>query len=75
MIKPVSAELDFPGHIFGLPELPIPSTSHIKHRYDPIVEQFTNLLMQDGKKSKAQRVGQSVPLVFGDPSTSSMALF
>ena len=52
------------GHIFGLPRLPIPSTSHIKHRYDPVIEQVTNLLMQDGKKSKAQRVGQSVPLFF-----------
>ena len=52
------------GHIFGLPELPLPSKSHIKHRYDAIVEQFTNLMMQDGKKARAQTVGQSVPLLF-----------
>lgn len=50
------------GHLFGLPELPLPSKQHIKHRYDPIVEQFTNLLMQDGKLSRAQRVRPSVPL-------------
>lgn len=70
MINPetkVLEEAESEGHIFGLPELPIPSTSHIKHRYDPIIEQVTNLLMQDGKKSKAQRVGQSVPLFLADP--------
>ncbi len=50
------------GQIFGLPELPLPSKSHLKHRYDPIVEQVTNLLMQDGKKSIAQRVRPSVSL-------------
>jgi small subunit ribosomal protein S7 len=72
IINPESGALEqveSQGHIFGLPELPIPSTSHIKHRYDPVVEQVTNLLMQDGKKSKAQRVGQSVPLSFADSST------
>ncbi|KAL9075873.1 MAG: hypothetical protein Q9161_001266 [Pseudevernia consocians] len=55
MIKPESAEVQNQGHIFGLPELPLPSTSHLKRRYDPIVHQVTNLLMQDGKLSKAQR--------------------
>ena len=50
------------GHLFGLPDLPLPSKQHIRHRYDPIVEQFTNLLMQDGKLSRAQRVRPSVPL-------------
>lgn len=50
------------GHKFGLPELPIPSNSNIKHRYDPVVAQVTNLLMKDGKKSVAQRVGSSVSL-------------
>lgn len=56
MINPESAEVQNEGHIFGLPELPLPSTSHLKHRYDPIIHQVTNLLMQDGKLSKAQRV-------------------
>lgn len=56
MIDPESAEVQNQGHIFGLPELPLPSTSHLKHRYDPVIHQVTNLLMQDGKLSKAQRV-------------------
>jgi small subunit ribosomal protein S7 len=51
------------GHKFGMPELPLSSTSHIKHRYDPVVLQVTNLLMKDGKKSVAQRVGSSVSLL------------
>ena len=58
------AELESSGHIYGLPDLPLPSTSHIKHRYDPVVKQVTNLLMQDGKLSVAQRVRPSVPLFF-----------
>lgn len=44
------------GHKYGLPELPIPSNMRVKHRYDPVVEQMTRLIMQDGKLSKAQRV-------------------
>ena len=62
MIKPEPAEDQKEGHIFGLPELPLPNHSHLKHRYDPVVHQFTNLLMKDGKLSKAQRVRPSVPL-------------
>lgn len=53
-------EVEKRGHKFGLPELPLPSNAHLKHRYDPIVEQVTNLMMRDGKKSVAQRVGPSV---------------
>ena len=44
------------GHKFGLPELPIQSINNMKHRYDPVVVQVTNLLMQDGKLSVAQTV-------------------
>lgn len=44
------------GHKYGVPEVPIPSGMHLKHRYHPVLEQITNLLMKDGKKSKAQRV-------------------
>lgn len=51
------------GHIFGLPELPLQSQLNMKHRYDPVVQQVTNLLMRDGKLSKAQRVSPSVPLL------------
>jgi len=46
--------VDF-GHKFGLPELPIPASSNLKYRYDPIIVQVTNLIMKDGKKSVAQR--------------------
>jgi small subunit ribosomal protein S7 len=47
-------------HKFGLPLLPIPARSQMKNRYEPIVTQITNLLMRDGKKSVAQRVGPSL---------------
>ena len=63
LINPQSTEMQSPGHIYDLPELPLPRTSHLKHRYEPVVEQFTNLLMQDGKKSVAQRVRPSVSLL------------
>lgn len=53
----------FQGHIFDLPALPLPPNSNLKHRYDPIVKQFTNLMMRDGKLSKAQRVYPSLPLI------------
>ena len=75
MIHPDSAEVQNPGHIFGLPELPLPSTSHLKHRYDPVVHQVTNLLMEDGKLSKAQRVRPSVPLLMKRPQGVQSQLF
>ncbi|KAK3316374.1 ribosomal protein S7 domain-containing protein [Apodospora peruviana] len=52
-INPADASIE--GHKFGLPELPLPSDKHVKHRYDPIVDQMTRLLMEDGKLGKAQR--------------------
>ena len=51
------------GHQFGLPALPLENRSHIRHRYEPIVKQVTNLLMRDGKLSVAQRVCPSVHLI------------
>lgn len=45
-----------PGLKFEMPSLPLPKDGHVKHRYDPVVEQITNLLMRHGKKSVAQRV-------------------
>ena len=45
-----------PGLKFEMPVLPLPKDGHVKHRYDPVVEQVTNLLMRHGKKSVAQRV-------------------
>lgn len=43
------------GHKFPLPTLPLPSNAHKDYRYDPVVRQVTNLLMQHGKLSVAQR--------------------
>ncbi|KAI8234184.1 37S ribosomal protein S7 [Colletotrichum sp. SAR 10_86] len=43
------------GHKFPLPVLPLPPHSHLKSRYHPMIDQLTNLMMRDGKKSLAQR--------------------
>ena len=45
------------GHKFPLPARPIPASDchKDKYRYDLIVNQVTNLIMQDGKKAAAQR--------------------
>lgn len=45
-----------PGLKFDMPTLPLPKDGHLKHRYDDVVEQVTNLMMRHGKKSAAQRV-------------------
>ncbi|TDZ39399.1 37S ribosomal protein S7 [Colletotrichum spinosum] len=42
-------------HKFPLPQLPLPPHSHLKQRYHPVLDQLTNLMMRDGKKSLAQR--------------------
>lgn len=44
-----------PGLKFEAPEN-LPKTENFRKRYETIVEQFTKLLMQDGKLSKAQNV-------------------
>jgi small subunit ribosomal protein S7 len=48
------------GQNYGLPDLPLPPTSNLHYRYDPVISQVTNLLMKHGKLSVAQRVGSSV---------------
>ncbi|KAI9841368.1 MAG: hypothetical protein M1837_000751 [Sclerophora amabilis] len=55
LVSTADTSVDVRGHKFDLPELPLPSNAHIKHRYDPLVKQVTNLLMRDGKLSVAQR--------------------
>lgn len=45
-----------PGLKFEMPTLPLPKGGHVQRRYDPVVDQVTNLLMRHGKKSVAQRV-------------------
>ncbi|KAH8811959.1 30S ribosomal protein-like protein S7 [Xylogone sp. PMI_703] len=80
----------FPGHRFGVPDLPLPPMSHLHYRYDPVVAQVTTLLMKDGKKSVAQRnmsyilnhlrtappptVNPSKPLVPGSPPPHHLPL-
>ena len=62
MISFEDTGIETEGHKFGLPELPLKSDAHIKYRYDPVVKQVTNLLMEDGKLSVAQRVRPSAHL-------------
>lgn len=50
------------GHKFPLPELPLAPFSNRKERYDPIVDQVTNLMMKHGRLSAAQRVGHTLSL-------------
>lgn len=52
-----------PGAKFPLPELPLPENSRLQHRYSPIVEQVTNIIMLHGKKTQAQRVLNQVLLI------------
>jgi len=64
-------QLESFGHKFGLPTLPIQSMDNMKHRYDPMVVQVTNLLMQDGKLSVAQTVRrQSLWPILAHPANS-----
>ena len=44
------------GLKFDLPSVPAGRQKHVKRRYDGVVEQVTNMIMRDGKKSVAQRV-------------------
>ncbi|KAF6803810.1 37S ribosomal protein S7, mitochondrial [Colletotrichum sojae] len=55
--RPEDVEVEEPvrGHKFPLPILPLPPHSHLKSRYHPVLDQLTNLMMRDGKKSLAQR--------------------
>jgi hypothetical protein len=56
-----AAGLDYPdagvGHKFPLPN---PEnwkvTDHMRRRYDPVVDQFTKMIMRDGKLARAQKV-------------------
>lgn len=43
------------GFKFHMPP-PLPRTENVRSRYDPVVEQFTKLMMRDGKLSVAQKV-------------------
>ncbi len=51
-----STKLEDSGHIYELPSLPFPRNMHLKRREDPLVEQFTKLILKSGRLSRAQRV-------------------
>jgi hypothetical protein len=53
--------LDYPeagvGHKFALPDPDNWSpTDHLRRRYDPVIDQFTKMIMRDGKLARAQKV-------------------
>jgi small subunit ribosomal protein S7 len=60
-VQSASTAASVPGLKFEMPSLPLPKDGHVKHRYDPVVEQVTNLLMRHGKKSVAQSVRSITP--------------
>lgn len=43
------------GLKFEMPQTPLPRTENFRRRYEPLVDQFTKLLMKDGKLSVAQK--------------------
>lgn len=50
------------GLKFALPD-EMPKTENFRTRYEPLLEQFTKLLMEDGKLTRAQKVCPCVPSV------------
>lgn len=59
MIKGMDYPDAGPGHKFPIPDLQqIGFLNHLKRRYDPVIDQVTKSLMQDGKLSVAQKVRQ-----------------
>ncbi|KAF2137646.1 uncharacterized protein K452DRAFT_235589 [Aplosporella prunicola CBS 121167] len=53
--QPNPLSLSSDGLKFGPVAFPMPAENRLKSRYDPVVDQVTKLLMQDGKLSVAQR--------------------
>ena len=60
-VQPAAKLPQMPGLKFEMPILPLPKDGHVKRRYDPVVEQVTNLLMRHGEKSVAQSVSVASP--------------
>ncbi|EEH35933.1 hypothetical protein PAAG_00256 [Paracoccidioides lutzii Pb01] len=58
MINPATEEkfeqVKREGLKFDVPET-LPRSEHLKHRYDPLLDQFTKMLMRHGKLSVAQK--------------------
>ncbi|EOD50183.1 putative 30s ribosomal protein s7 protein [Neofusicoccum parvum UCRNP2] len=88
--EPASVEPSAEGVKFGVVPFPLPAENRLKGRYDPVVQQVTNLLMQHGKKSVAQRnmalilnhlrtspppaINPARPLISGAPPPSHLPL-
>jgi hypothetical protein len=54
------------GLKFDVPVLPAQKkTLNFRKRYDTMQEQFTKMLMQDGKLARAQKVGSTRHFLFG----------
>lgn len=66
------------GLKFPMPE-ELPKTENFRTRYEPLLEQFTKLLMEDGKLSRAQKVflplfSQLTQLIKGDANSTEYEL-
>ena len=61
--NPSKTAPEIPGAKFPLPVLPLPREDRLKERYEPLVDQVTNLLMRHGRKSVAQRVCAATGLI------------
>ena len=54
-----------PGHKFPLPDMEKwKVTDHMRRRYDPVIDQFTKMIMRDGKLARAQKVRRTSPSIF-----------
>ncbi|KAI5300533.1 hypothetical protein KEM56_002374, partial [Ascosphaera pollenicola] len=47
-------EAPIQGLKFGMPPTPDYATGHFRKRYDPVLDQFTKMLMRDGKLARAE---------------------
>ncbi|CUS12387.1 unnamed protein product [Tuber aestivum] len=89
-VSPDAFALTIPGAKYPLPKLPLPSCSHLKHRYSTLLEQVTNFIMIGGRKAKAESLVDQIlanlrtrpapkpregtPLLPGTPALSTLPL-
>lgn len=89
-VSPDALALTIPGAKYPLPQLPLPSCSHLKHRYSTLLEQVTNFIMIGGRKAKARSLVDQIlarlrtlpapepregtPLLPGTPALSTLPL-
>ncbi|RPB04007.1 ribosomal protein S7 [Choiromyces venosus 120613-1] len=82
--------MTIPGAKYPLPQLPLPSCSHLKHRYSTLLEQVINFVMIGGRKAKAESLVDQIlanlrtrpapkpregtPLLPGTPALSTLPL-